>query len=543
MTPSLTSISEETPVIEEFIEEPIIEYVDRSVEVTPVLSPAKSSSSSDSTRSLPLPPPPPPPAPVFNIDELLNLIRDVDERHGQDNDGLHEHLEQVQQDIRAIGDLVKGMQKPADVQLIQPTRLIEPLLIEPELRSPPSSPAISEVRPVSIVESVPLRLSSPSSLYSSISFLSSHHSDDETLARSMSTRSQPLSIISTDSDSTDLTGLESDSTATPPLPPAQLPVSPLPPVSLPSSSSSSAVPVLLPLSPSSSATEPLPETDSEMAESMSSSLTARPAPAIGVVHLRDMIDNIRSQLAALSDGQRLVQERLVQMREEREPPVLDDSHYTQNLMQIQNLLNSILDKLAAPTPKPPPKKTETISSEPTISSITDSELRARWDRAHLEDILQPIPRRPTKFDDMTEDIIQELEPMPAALITPKVDGPPAFTPFRTVPERAMSPPAVSPPPRPPRSAPVDVPYISAASPFRRPPRPTRIIHFPEAGPPRVFSPEPTIAPTSRPPSRPPSHRIDRPIDFEQETRRLRHERGRGDEDGIFRLPVRPIVVS
>jgi len=52
-----------------------------------------------------------------------------------------------------------------------------------------------------------------------------------------------------------------------------------------------------------------------------SSLTARPAPAIGAVHLRDMIDNIRSQLAALSDGQRLVRDRLNQLKEEQEPLV------------------------------------------------------------------------------------------------------------------------------------------------------------------------------------------------------------------------------
>jgi hypothetical protein len=75
-----------------------------------------------------------------------------------------------------------------------------------------------------------------------------------------------------------------------------------------------------------------------------------------------MVNNMLSQLAASSDGQRAVQERLGQLREEREPPVHDESHYTQNLMQIQNLLNSILDQLAAL----PLKKAEATSSEPSI---------------------------------------------------------------------------------------------------------------------------------------------------------------------------------
>jgi hypothetical protein len=103
-----------------------------------------------------------------------------------------------------------------------------------------------------------------------------------------------------------------------------------------------------------------------------------------------MIDNMRSQLSGLGDGQRTTNESA--LRQAR--PDLDESHYTENLLQIQNRLNVIMDLLVQRQPSGKYSSEPLISSEPSSILLRRLDDRARIDDIdRLRDIAPPNPRR------------------------------------------------------------------------------------------------------------------------------------------------------
>ncbi len=282
--------------------------------------------------------PPPEPAPPYpNLDRIIELLRGLDTRQGEGHDDLHRHLNRVEDDMRLLQDLLRNLSGPAAVPPVPPKD--DPSVSSPDLKS----------------TVVPLRLPSPSSLRSSISFWSSHHSDDHILAES-------------ERDST-----EGDHTPT----------------------------------------------------SMSSIATERPAPAIGLAHLRDMVENIRAQMVMVADHQRRTNDQLERLRRQELEPRTDPA----NLADIQNRLDTIMDILSKlQTPKSP---------SASVASLTSTDIRDLWSETRLPDIVPPKmvpPPRPVVEDDSTLGA----PVLPPTRVRP-IQAPPPFTPFITVPGASSKP--------------------------------------------------------------------------------------------------------
>ena len=179
-------------------------------------------------------------------------------------------------------------------------------------------------------------------------------------------------------------------------------------------------------------------------------------------------------------------------------------------MQIQHMLDSILNRLVAPQLI----KSETVSLEPSITSITDSELLARRERAHLVDIIQLGALR--NWLTSLGSCCRRPSQLRQRWFLPEDRRPTGIYSFQN---RPRSPTFYNSASQVASFCSLDVLYILGTSLFRRPPRLTRIIHFPGTGAPRVFDLESTVLPTSRPPSR----QLDLP-DFEQAQRNPRRER-------------------
>ena len=373
-------------------------------------------------------------------------------------------------------------------------RSVAAMSVVSEPRVAPAGPRSHPgLRPM-LLSPPPVRSPSISSTSSSISFLSSHHSDD-------------FSLLSLDE-------VEVEMTPPSPIWPSEpsLPSSDLTP-SLISSSESSPGPTLSLTSSSSSPTPP-PSSPTPSTESTDSSETARQVPGITMTTIRDMLAQVREQTSALWEGQTSTNHLLDELRQSRPVPQ-DNTEIFERLHHIETLIETLIntrqeitrrdqrDYLDQQDHEEAVEETETIrvtdrtqrvARHPAEGSISESEdsqadvesLLSRWrdmargrDRDHIP-IPAPIPHRAGLSLD---EQLMELLNVPPAPVPSDIQPPPQLIPF-----------VYQPAPRPSRSRSTS-PVLrgDSAPPFRYPIWTPETLHHPPLQP-------------RRPPVRPPLRR-------------------------------------
>ncbi|KAG1819261.1 uncharacterized protein BJ212DRAFT_1345067, partial [Suillus subaureus] len=393
---------------------------------------------------------------THDIDRLLHHIQEIDQFRGQETQEIAENY------VRTT--LVVERSPPV------PTR--DTSVGASSVLSTPRGP---RPRPgITLVEI------SPSSV---MSFLSSHHSDDdlslleteleaETVERSYSVSREPSWPSSSSPSSSSVTPSETSSSE------------PSPGPSLSATSSSSPTP------PPSS---PTPST--------ASTTTVRQRDSITIETLRDMLISLREQTTALWEGQVSTNHMLDELRETRSGP-LDTTEFNDRFRAIEVLLRQLIDRRVE-TERPvhiqPPS--ESISDVGTDVDAEDFQQRWQdWTRL-LRDRVPLAAPQPRRARGNLDDELLALLQAPPPQVPIGVQPPPALIPF-----------AYQPAVRPPRSR--------STSPILRPGT------FPIATEPVLFSPEI---------QHPPIHRRTRP---RPDGRRLR-DRPATEPETVFPGAPRP----
>ncbi|KAH9169356.1 hypothetical protein EDB89DRAFT_1479631 [Lactarius sanguifluus] len=505
-----------------------------------------------------------------DINRLLQYLHGVENDRQRDNQGVHDHLGEIQNELRNLADCIEkevpqvvppppihlkdrsiggssvvsygGPRGAPDYPSIPPTVTgkASPRIIAIPLTPPPHSPR------------------SPSSLSSSISFLSSHHSDDFSLMGSEPLESEPLEteLFETEPD----VPRESSSSI------SSSPISYSPPSSsVPSSPSSSPSSEMLPLTPVTrsppSSGEYLSRTSSDMTQRVTrtpsvstpsvsptpsavSSATVRAVPTTPGIdrevinRIRDVLDAVKGQTDALWDGQLSTNHVLDELRQ-RVPRTQDNTELVERLQRLEDLINRLADAQArarALSPQP-----ESLFDSGSDTSTAIRRLRERWDRMRRETptLIAPTPMRPrTSLDDMMAELLRPPQPTAAVQIQP----PPTFVPLNFRPDaRGPRPRSASPtllgdlPPLRPFTVPIPEPLITRDIGRRRPSRPT-VAPRPSALAPRQFTP---LQPSRRSPETPITQQGiprrqpagDVGPDFLQGVHRLRGQRPSAAPDG------------
>ncbi|KAH8988723.1 hypothetical protein EDB86DRAFT_3202463 [Lactarius hatsudake] len=325
-----------------------------------------------------------------DINRLLQYLHGVENDRQRDNQGVHDHLGEIQNELRNLADYMHEKEVP---QVVPPPpvhlkdRSIEGSSVvsfggprgAPDYPSiPPTVTGKASPGVIAIPLTPPPRSPrSPSSLSSSISFLSSHHSDDSSLLGSEPLESEPLE--------TELFETEPD-------------------VPRESSSSISSSPISY--SPPSSAVPTTPGIDCEV-----------------INRICDVLDAVKGQTDALWDGQLSTNHVLDKLRQ-RVPRTQDNTELVERLQRLEDLINRLADAQArARAPSPPP---ESLFDSGSDTSTAIRRLRER-------------PR--TSLDDMMAELLRPPQPTVAVLIQP----PPTFVPLNFRPDaRGPRPRSASP---------------------------------------------------------------------------------------------------
>ena len=441
-------------------------------------------------------PPPERPSVIItdDINRLLQYLHGLEGDRQRDNQGVHDHLGEIQNELRNLADYIHEKDAPAPVLPLGQYKdrsvggsvisLPEPSEVLEYLDMPPTVTGKARLVPIPL-SPPPHTPSSPSSLSSIISFLSSHHSDDLSL-------------------------MEGEPFIPEPTPSTSISSSP-PSSSIPSSPSSSPSSRTLPLTPISqsppSSGEYLSRTSTEVTRrvfptaasptpSVVSSATVRPGIDRDALNrIRDVIDAVKAQTDALRDGQLSTNEMLDELRE-RCPVPQDNRELVERLQRLEDLINRLADaqrRARAPTPE------ESLFDSGSDTSTAIRRLRERWERMRGEPptLPAPTPLRPrTSLDDMMAELLRP----PQSLAPVQIQLPPAFVPLSFRPDaRGPRPRSASPtlptelPPLRPYTVPLAEPFVTRDLGRRRPSRAVR--------PPRPSAPAP--APSQFPPLPPP----------------------------------------
>ena len=344
----------------------------------------------------------------------------------------------------------------------------------------PPSPS----EPKAIYVSPPRRRgASPETLDDSVSFLSSHHSDDWSLMESESYPALPRSP-----------SWSSSEPSSPESSPSESDVSVRPRSALSIDRGITPSPIQM----------PIPHPASPGGSTVSSA-TARP---FGLPDIRELLDALRREVENLRNGQDAASRMLDEVRQ-RPPAGVPD--HGDRLGRIESLLQDLLNRPAAPAeraappppppPPPPPsgpalprEESEYESSDGGSSLIPLFRDFLNRSRADVPPMHMPTPRHagPTLDERLAE--LAASEPLPPL---PPVQAPPPLVPliYRPGP-RLTRPRSTSPtfdvdlPPRP-GTVPIMEP-VMVDRPVRRPPlRPAPRPRPPEATPPPVLVSEPT----------------------------------------------------
>ncbi|KAA1474371.1 hypothetical protein DENSPDRAFT_882747 [Dentipellis sp. KUC8613] len=331
---------------------------------------------------------------THDVNRLLEFLNRVEGLREEDNQGLHDHLNDIQDD-------------PRDIAIP---------LTPPPLR--PLSPTASSLSSVG-------------------SFLPSYHSDDFSL---MESESYPIrdSLPSSPSSSSSFSSSPSSSS-----------------VELPVSTPSSPVTSGPYLSKTSSFTPTPPP--SSPTPTNSSSETARPRVQVpsNLEDLRNLLNavkEVKEDTSALWDGQLSTNHILDELRQ-RWPRGQDNAELNDRMQRIEDLLQRVLADSQG-RPQPPSERPEShYDSGSDISSVFER-LRQQWDRRHQDApaLIAPTPMRArSSLDDLMADLLRS-GPQPQ---TQPVQPPPPLVPLIFRPDlRGSRPRSVSPtiatelPPRP-----------------------------------------------------------------------------------------------
>lgn len=332
-----------------------------------------------------------------DINRLLQHLHDLDQTRGLENRDLADNVHAIRDELRDLADYLRGRQSERPPPVPQKDQSVgrssggsigdrgmlgadEPILLTPP----------------------PVRVPSPSSVSSSISFMSSHHSDDYSL---MESESYPLG-----------------------------------PASPPSSSSTSSPDPSTPTSPPMSATP------------SSSDITVRQWD--GLPDLRDILDQLKDQGAALWEGQVSTNHMLDELRDRRP----DNAELLNRFARLEDLVQQALDRSRQ---GPVPDDVSIYASGSDGMSDIDS-LRRRWDELNrargIRPPAQPIPVRagPSLSDQLAEMLAAGPQlpppgvqpPQPIITIVHHVQGPQyrSLSPIlpAELPPRAHTEPVVEP---------------------------------------------------------------------------------------------------
>ncbi|TFK53121.1 hypothetical protein OE88DRAFT_1807017 [Heliocybe sulcata] len=320
----------------------------------------------------------------------------------------------------------------------------------PQLIGPRPIARAAEPRLIAIpLTPPPLRLPSPSSLTSTVSWLESPHSDDlslmeaETYPETYPVQHPP----SFPSDSPPSSPIESSSSSmsTPML-----------------SSTESSGPYLSATSPSS------PSVLASRASSPSSGATVRPRPpSLTLADLLENLEQLKQQSNALRDAQDSTNDMLGWLRD-REVPVPDLTEFSDRIQRLEDLLRGAFERLQQP-------EESLYESAPSETSSDRERLQRILGRigGRPEEppvIRMPVPVRATpSIDAQLENLLGPGPQMPPPVVQP----PPALIPFvyRPMPyrPRSASPTMEYDLPRRSWTAPAPEPHITRP-PMRRGPR-------------------------------------------------------------------------
>ena len=418
-----------------------------------------------------------------DVHNLLEFLRNLDLLRGDQHQDLKEHLNRIEDELGNLGAQMKEIGKP--LQRSSPMTI-------PSIRSSPP-------RPVSIRTLTPIRsIPSPSlPSVSSMSFLSSHYSDELSL---MPSEEYPLNLVPSNSPSEPGDGSDdSSSWSSPP---------------------SSSAPTLPPRSttPSSTASTVTPSRFTEA--------------SFNLGNLRDLLENLRERTAALWDGQISTNEKLDELRERR-PPVQDNSETNSRLRRIESLLDHILQNV---TPRQEPSSPSYETGSDTASAVRQFIDRLQSMRPVEGRLHQPTPIRAPlpSFDADWAEFLSA----PRPLAEPPIQGPPPLVQLVRRAARPRRIGSLSPPASPPlRSQSVPLEPIST---HQRPPR--RFSRAPWI-PPRVSGPRfrpfepPSVGESDigRPSAPTVPTRPEDDIDFDRRVRDLRRTRHPDTTvDGFYR---------
>ena len=353
----------------------------------------------------------------------------------------------------------------------------------------------------------PIRIPSPDTVSETMSFLSSHHSDDLSLMESEPYPAMPTSP-----------SWPSDSSPSPESSPSSEPLS-LPSALSPLSAS--------PTPPPSSSTPASPTPSTE------SSGTVRQIPPVNLSSLRDALAQIREEMTQLHSSQAAASHILEELRSR---PVGQD--VSDCCRRLEEAIQRILEQTQRPPPQAPPRddRSESLYPSGSDTSLLEHIARLRDEVGRdVPPIQMPVPvRAGPSFDERLVDMLAEGPPVTQQPIQP----PPPIIPLTYRPgPRVSRPRSASPvfetdlPPRP-GTFPVTRPVIFERPEQRPVPRTRRPRPFVPTEPSESESAYPAIPPERRP--RPTTRGPDDDIDFLRAVRDLRRTRDPRAQDGFFR---------
>ncbi|KAG9313810.1 hypothetical protein JVU11DRAFT_6171 [Chiua virens] len=382
---------------------------------------------------------------THEIDRLLHHIQQLDTFRGQENHEMSENIRAIRDELYDLSEYVRThlvttervVVAPAPVPPVVPRRDQSVTAItatsehrdrsvgaRSDVSEPRPSPLGPRMRPGLIpipLSPPPVRSPSLMSAVSTMSFLSSHHSDD-------------FSLLGADEEEVEM--LPSS-----PVWPSE-PSSPLsePTLSLITTSESSPGPTLSLTSSSSSPTPP-PSSPTPSTDSTDSSITARPVPVEGVsmTTIRDMLTQLREQTAALWDGQSSTNHMLDELRQSRPVPP-DNREVLGRLDHIETLIqemSNIRDTTREHTTQRD-ERVETVRvsdrvrEESVVDSEDDASLLSRWEsmvesrrRGRIPSHIPP----PRQAGPSLDEQLMELLNIPPAPVPSDIRPPPQLIPF------------------------------------------------------------------------------------------------------------------
>lgn len=500
---------------------------------------------------------------THDVNRLLQYLNDVNDARGAENKEMASDLQDIKGTLEDLEALLRERMfpeaplpppVPRKDQSVGGSTIMSsrrsPRYREEEVETDRATPARPREGP-RIVRAIslsppPIRVPlSPETLSETMSFLSSHHSDDLSL---MESESYPMEMEIPASPSWPSSSPVSSPEASTSSSPTSAPPSSL----TPSEELSDiglrhlAVPPRR-LTASLSPTPTPPPLSSSPSPSTVSSGTARPVPPISLATLRDNLDGIRQQIADMLDGQHDTNRRLDELRDmpRAQPfpipapaPVDRWDEFADRLHVIEEHLLRLLDRARVP----PRVEEEAASSVDTETrSLLDRIARAHEDAGGEPPMIHaPIPRQAgPSFDEQLMEIMMAGPPPPPGQVQP----PPPLIPLVYRPGQRTRPRSVSPvfeadlQPRPgtfPQMRPT-FPRETRRPAATRPP-PVRVHREPRAGPAGV-APSETESQVDMPPVVPGAPgvgvRAEGPdIDFDARVRDQRRQRRPGT-DGFF----------